>query len=127
MSSSRCILIIDDDDSIREFMGMALSDEGYRILTAAHGAAALQLIAGSRPDLILLDMRMPVMDGWEFARRYRALPGPQAPIVVLTAGRSALEAAQEIGAADSLAKPFDIQELLAVIEHQIGRDGQGQA
>ncbi len=115
MTALKCILIVDDDDAIRELVSMALGDEGYEVLAAWHGEEALALAEKTPPDLILLDMRMPVMDGWEFAQTYRERGGPQAPIVVLTAARDAAEAAAQIGAAGYLAKPFDLEALLSTV------------
>jgi len=115
MSSAGRVLVVDDDDTIRELIATALSDEGYEIQTAMHGADALHLIARWPPDLILLDMRMPVMDGWEFSEAYRQLPGPQAPIVVLTAGRDAANAASQVAAAGFVSKPFDLNSLLEIV------------
>ena len=110
------ILVVDDDDSIREFVGMALEDEGHQVVTAAQGAQALVVAAESPPDLILLDIRMPVMDGWEFARLYRQQPGPHAPIVVLSATGNPAATMQQIGAMSFLAKPFELKQLLALVE-----------
>lgn len=112
MKSNPYILVVDDDETIREFLSLALMDEGYRVNTAWHGAAALKVVAQESPDLILLDMRMPVMDGWEFARNYRQQPGPHAPIVVLTAATDAAAFASQVNAAGHLAKPFDLNELI---------------
>ncbi len=83
------ILIIEDDDLIREFMTQALEDEGYAVLSAVHGREALGIITTSHPCLILLDMCMPVMDGSEFLRNYRLMPEPRAPVIVFTASESA--------------------------------------
>lgn len=109
------ILIVDDDEGIRDIVAMALTDEGYRVVTAEHGAAALQAIARQPPAVILLDMRMPVMDGWEFARLYRQGPGPHAPIIVVTAARDASARAAQIDAEGVLAKPFGMVALLQVV------------
>lgn len=106
------ILVVDDDEHIVEFVSWALSDEGYQVLTAANGAVALDMVRECSPDLILLDMRTPVMDGWQFARSYRELPGPHAPIVVFSATRDAAQSAAEIAASGFLAKPFQLDELL---------------
>jgi two-component system, chemotaxis family, chemotaxis protein CheY len=122
MSAPR-ILVVDDDQGIGEFVGMALSDDGYVVQTALHGAAAIELIGRQAPDVILLDMRMPIMDGWEFARRYRERPGPHAPIVVMTAARDAATRASEIEADGVLAKPFDLDALLEIVAH-FARRGQ---
>jgi two-component system, chemotaxis family, chemotaxis protein CheY len=114
------VLVIDDDESIRDFLTTALTDEGYAVLTAANGQAALDLLADVSPGLILLDMRMPVMDGWEFARLYRQRPGPHAPLVVMTAARDAIDRASQIEADGLLAKPFDLDDLLAVVARFTG-------
>lgn len=115
MSEAGPILVVDDDQGIRDFVGMALTDEGYDVVTAPHGAAALELASARVPSVILLDMRMPIMDGWEFARAYRQRPGPHAPIVVFTAARDAAERAAQIAADGVLPKPFDLTELLTVV------------
>lgn len=115
MNPSRPVLVVEDDDSVRNFISLALEDEGYPVVTAPNGAAALDLVREVAPRVILLDMRMPVMDGWAFARAYRAAPGPHAPIVVLTAARDTAERAAQIDAAAYLAKPFDLDDLLAVV------------
>jgi two-component system, chemotaxis family, chemotaxis protein CheY len=116
----RRILIVDDDESIRQFIEMALADRGYEIVTAEHGRAALERIAAHPPDLILLDMRMPVMDGWAFARAYQKTPGEHAPVVVLTAARDAEEYATQIVADAYLPKPFDLKSLHEVVTELLG-------
>ncbi len=117
MTRAARVLIVEDDDGIRDLVDLVLSSAGYEILTAPDGAAALQVVGTVHPDLVLLDMRMPVMDGWEFARRYRAGPEPHAPIVVMTAARDAAQRAAEIDANGYLGKPFDVGELLALVGH----------
>ncbi len=119
MGSVKRVLVVDDDDTIRDMIAMALCDEGYEVGAAQHGADALGLLAKWLPDLILLDMRMPVMDGWEFSRTYREGPGQHAPIVVLTAGRDAATAAAQIGADGFLAKPFDLEKLLTLVAEML--------
>ena len=121
MSATRPILVVDDDPGIRGLIDLALSDEGYRVVTATDGAAALEVLAQQLPAIILLDMRMPIMDGWEFARTYRARPGPHAPIVVVTAAREATERAAQIAAEGVLPKPFRLAELLAVVATYAGQ------
>lgn len=115
MSQAGRILVVDDDESILEFIAEALADEGYEVVTAMNGADALAVSAQPAPDLILLDMRMPVMDGWEFAHTYRRAPGPHAPIVVITAARDAADSAVEIGAEGYLTKPFTLDGLLTLV------------
>jgi CheY-like chemotaxis protein len=108
------VLVIDDDDSICEFLTTALSDEGYTVTTARNGWVALAGLDAAAPDLILLDMRMPVLNGWEFANCYRARGGPHAPVVVMTAARDAAARAAQVEAEAYLAKPCDLDDLLDV-------------
>ncbi len=119
MSVAGPVLVVDDDAGIREFIDMVLSDEGYEVATASHGAAALEIIDRRPPSIILLDMRMPIMDGWAFARAYRQRPGPHAPIIVVTAARDVAERAAQIDAEGVLPKPFRLAELLSVVEQYI--------
>lgn len=114
------IMIVDDDQEIREMLEITLAEEGYDVLSASDGAAALALLEHHRPNLILLDMRMPVMDGWGFARAYALHPGPRAPILVMTAAVDANLWAREVGACASVAKPFDLNRLLDSIAVHAG-------
>ena len=116
MHATQQVLVVDDDEGIRELVAMALSSAGYDVMSAPDGAAALELLATSQPAVILLDMLMPKVDGWEFARLYEQRPGPHAPIIVLTAARDAQARAAEIKAAASLAKPFHLDALFACVE-----------
>ena len=109
------ILVVDDDTSIRSFVEMALDSVGYAVSTAGNGAEALAVTTQVQPDLILLDMRMPIMDGWTFAEQYRQQAGPHAPIVVITAATDAGERAAEIDADGFLGKPFDLDDLLRLV------------
>ena len=117
-----CVLVVEDDSVLRALIGETLEHEGHGVAIAEHGADALRWLDARRadgdppPDLILLDMRMPVMDGWAFAAAYRETPGPHAPIVAMTAAPDAAARAAEIGAASVLAKPFGLDELFAVVE-----------
>jgi PAS domain S-box-containing protein len=113
------VLVVDDDAVIRDMVLEALNDEGYGGRAAANGAEALQMVRELRPAVILLDMRMPVMDGWEFARAYQSLPEPKAPIVVMTAASDAGGRAEEIGAGAWLGKPFDLADLFEVVRRHL--------
>src|SRR5919199_497806 len=88
MGETKRVLVVEDDESIRECVQVVLEDEGYDVIEASDGAAALALLDTVWPDVILLDMLMPGMDGWAFAVAYRQRPGPHAPIVVITAARA---------------------------------------
>jgi DNA-binding response OmpR family regulator len=107
------VLVIDDDASIRRAVGIVLSDEGFQVDEAPNGRAALEAIERCHPDVILLDMKMPIMDGWEFVRRYRARYDRRAPIVVVTAAPDAAIRGAEVGADGYLSKPFDLDALIA--------------
>jgi two-component system, chemotaxis family, chemotaxis protein CheY len=118
-SGARPILVVDDDAALRRIVFALLTEEGYSVMEAPDGAAALARAREVTPGLILLDMRMPVMNGWEFARRYRAQPPPHAPIICVTAAADAAAVAArgaQIGAVASLSKPFDLDDLLALVE-----------
>lgn len=106
------ILVVDDDPHIRQMLAYALADEGYQVDEAADGRAALEMVSRRRPDVILLDMKMPGMDGWEFARLHRERHGHQIPIVVLTAAPDVARRAADIDAEGYVSKPFDLQVLL---------------
>jgi CheY-like chemotaxis protein len=113
----RQVLVIDDDEGIREVVAVAASAIGYQVVSVGDGAAALERLATSQPAVILLDMRMPTMDGWAFAQAYEHLPEPRAPVIVMTAAHDAATRAAEIKAAAYLAKPFHLVDLHACIEH----------
>jgi CheY-like chemotaxis protein len=113
------ILVVDDDESIRQIVRLCLAEEGYVIREAANGEAALKAIDTFQPELILLDLRMPVMDGWEFARRYRRGPGPHAPIVAFVAALNASKECADIDTAAILSKPFDLDDLLTAVHRQL--------
>lgn len=106
---------------------MVLADAGHRVRTAPDGRAALAAVAAEMPGVILLDMRMPVMNGWEFAREFRSRYGRACPIVVVTAAENARLRAEEIGAEDWLAKPFDLDDVLYTVERQLGGGDEGGA
>jgi CheY-like chemotaxis protein len=110
------VLIVDDDQAIRDTLRDALELEGYPVALAANGQEALQAVEHGAPALILLDMRMPVMDGWTFARELKQR-GRAIPILVMTAAQSARKWAEEVGARDFVAKPFDLDDLLGKVEN----------
>lgn len=109
------ILVVDDDPSIVTTVSEILDFEGYRVETAANGAEALRAVERRQPALVLLDMRMPVLDGWGFARELRQR-GVDLPIVVMTAAENAEGWAQEIDAAGFVSKPFDLDQLISTVE-----------
>jgi CheY-like chemotaxis protein len=109
------ILVVEDDSDLVSLMELVLTDAGYRVRTAPEGGAALARVAEEMPGLILLDMRMPGMNGWEFAREFRARHGRAAPIVVVTAAENARARAAEVEADGWLSKPFEIDDVLRIV------------
>jgi two-component system response regulator MprA len=108
------ILVVEDDRSVREAVERALTFEGYEVLTARDGAEALSVVMNEKPDVIVLDVMMPHIDGLEAARRIRAR-GDRTPILMLTARETVSDrvAGLDAGADDYLVKPFALEELLA--------------
>jgi DNA-binding response OmpR family regulator len=108
------VLVVEDDADLAALIEMILTDAGFAVRSAADGRQALARVAEKMPGLVLLDMRMPVMNGWEFAREFRARHGRAAPIVVVTAEENARLRAGEISADGWLEKPFELEDLVAV-------------
>jgi CheY-like chemotaxis protein len=121
------VLVVEDDGDLLALMEMILLDAGYRVRTARDGRAALDRVGEEMPDVILLDMRMPVMNGWEFARAFAERYGRAAPIVVVTAAENARLRAEEIGADGWLEKPFDLEAVLAAVARHLGAAADGPA
>lgn len=113
------ILVVDDEPGIRATVQAMLEIEGYVVSQAANGADALAALERERPDLILLDMRMPVLDGWGFATELRRR-GHRVPVVVMTAARDAARWASEIAASAFVSKPFRYDDLIGAIDHATG-------
>lgn len=111
------VLIVDDDAITRMSLRQLLSAAGARVVEAANGLKALEALrAGPTPDLVLLDLRMPVMDGWEFLRRWRAEASePAAAVVVFSGVSDVRDAAMDLGAAAFLPKPIDAEEVLDLL------------
>jgi CheY-like chemotaxis protein len=97
-------------------------EEGYAVSTAVNGRQALDLAKGKAFDVVLLDMAMPVMDGWQFARALQEHE-IRVPLVAMTAARSAATLAKEVTAAAYLTKPFDIETVLSAVATVVGDDG----
>jgi DNA-binding response OmpR family regulator len=118
------ILIIEDDLNILDAVAEILELEGYKVERATNGAEGLAVLERVRPALILLDMRMPVLNGWDFANALDKR-GLKVPTLVMTAAQDARKWAQEIGAEGYIAKPFHIADLLDAIEALLDKEAGG--
>jgi CheY-like chemotaxis protein len=118
----RTVLVVEDDPDLLALVQMILADAGYDVAVAADGLEALARVEERMPDVILLDMRMPVMNGWEFAHEYQARYGHAAPIVVVTAAEDARARAEEIGADAWLEKPFELDDVVRMVARFVGPD-----
>ena len=119
------VLIVEDDKNIRELLQMYLEKEGYAVTIAGDGGQGLTKFRTIKPDLVLLDVMMPVMDGWAVCRAIRA--ESQTPIIMLTA-KGELDdkvAGLKSGADDYVTKPFEMREVLARIEAVLRRTDRG--
>jgi len=119
------ILVVDDEQSVRRLLRTALAGHGYRILETGTGQAALEMLARDRPDVVLLDLGLPDLDGVEVIRRLRG-SGSRVPIIVLSSrnGETEKVEALNLGADDYVTKPFGMAELVARIRAVLRRQSQ---
>ena len=109
------VLVVDDQEAIRDTLQTALDDEGFTVETAANGQEALEILGRWKPCVVLLDLMMPVMDGWAFCAEQRRA-GDKTPIVLLSAAGELANEAKTLSAAGFIAKPFDIDHVISAIE-----------
>ena len=127
---AKTILIVEDDPNISELVQMYLEKEGYHTKIAADGGQGVALFRQVRPDLVLLDIMLPVMDGWQVCRELRKTM--KMPIIMLTAKGETEDKVSglEMGADDYIVKPFEVKELLARVHavlRRTGDDGKPQS
>jgi CheY-like chemotaxis protein len=115
MTTREDVLVVEDDPDMADAILLVLGAAGYATRSAADGKQALAAVEANMPALILLDMLMPVMNGWEFARQLHAKYQSSPPIVVVSAAEHARARSAEIEAADVLPKPFDTGDLLRIV------------
>src|SRR5512135_600053 len=121
------ILVVDDQSSVRQLLQEYLTEQGFRVITAEDGQRALYAARHDQPDLILLDIMMPKMDGYQFLRQYRQ--ERQTPVIIITAREEETDAVLglDLGADDYVIKPFRMRELMARIRAVMRRiDGASE-
>jgi DNA-binding response OmpR family regulator len=112
------VLVVDDEPQVVWMLQFSLEAEGYQTLSARDGRAALDEVREHHPSVVLLDIMMPVMDGWAFLEELQALPAEERPRVIVVSARSSLRdraKAAELGADAFVAKPFNVDDLLVVL------------
>ncbi|HEY6354619.1 MAG TPA: response regulator transcription factor [Burkholderiaceae bacterium] len=121
--SSQAVLLIDDDTTLLELLGRHLQTSGYRVATAADGQTGIQLAARTRPDLVVLDVMMPGLDGWQVCDRLHDLA--PVPIILLTAKTEEMDKLRgfRLGVDDFVSKPFSFAELAARVGAVLARAG----
>ena len=120
------VLVADDDPDVRMVLGRTLGQAGFRVATAVDGKEAPEAIAAARPDLVLLDLQMPLVNGYEVLRALRAAPATRSlPVIILTASeaRGGEERAAEAGATEYLRKPFNAEDLISRIRAHLPGEG----
>lgn len=117
---AECLLIVDDEPSIREFLEIMLSHDGYEVRTAATGEEAIKLYRQHEPDLVLTDVKMPGMSGLDLLRQIHSID-PSVPVIAITAYASADDALRAVkeGAYDYVSKPFEIDDLRIIIRNAL--------
>jgi DNA-binding NtrC family response regulator len=112
-SDIKTILVVDDDPAIQSFLKIALMDEGYEVLVAENGAVALEIIARTPPNVVILDMKMPIMDGWAFLKHYCEQVQHPAPVISMSAAVGAPVIVE--CASSSIPKPFNLDTLIDLV------------
>jgi len=120
------ILLVEDNEMNRDMLSRRLERKGFQVVLAEDGLGGVEMAASQAPDLVLMDMSLPVLDGWEATRRLKAAPGTRhIPVIALTAHAMSgdRERALEAGCDDYDTKPIELPRLLAKIEALLGGAG----
>jgi two-component system, chemotaxis family, chemotaxis protein CheY len=113
----RVVLVVEDDESIRNVIADVLEERGFRVRGAANGVEALACLDETLPDVMVLDLLMPVMHGWDFMESYaQKTNGNQIPIVVVSVNAALPRSFNHFGVHSVIAKPFDVDELLSAVD-----------
>jgi phosphoribosylglycinamide formyltransferase-1 len=119
------VLVVDDDPSIAELLRAVLAEEGYQVRLCADGAEALAAVRTARPDVMLLDIGMPVVNGIEFVKAYREeVEPPYAPIIIISARGDAQAVAADLDCDGYINKPFKVEDVLAAVADALARRGR---
>jgi CheY-like chemotaxis protein len=111
------VLVVEDDESIREVIVDVLEDRGYRVMATANGAEALAVLDTIRPDVMVLDLLMPIMHGWAFMESYvEKTDGAPVPIVVVSVNPVLPRSFDRLGVRQVVSKPFDVDDLARAVD-----------
>ena len=123
VGSPPTVLVVDDEPQVAWMLQFSLEAEGYRTFTARDGRAALEAVREHRPHLMLLDIMMPIMDGWGVLEQLNRMPEADRPRVIVVSARTSArdrDRAQELGANAFVSKPFDIDHMLQTVASLLG-------
>ncbi len=118
-NKKQCVLVVDDHPKVLRFIEIDLKLRGFDVITTVSGEEALELVKSARPDIMLLDIVMPGIDGFEVLRKLRSFT--QLPVIAISARPSNYDDAIRLGADDFMAKPFDPDEMVRKIEVRLSR------
>src|SRR5579871_2730002 len=113
--ATKTVLVVEDNDITREGLAIVLRQASFKVTLAGNGEQALASLRESRPDVVLLDMVMPVLDGWHFLQQVKAENVPDLPIIIVTATVLTREWAQQQGCCGFIRKPIEMAEMLEEI------------
>ncbi|HEX5938970.1 MAG TPA: response regulator [Dehalococcoidia bacterium] len=115
------VLVVEDDERIQRLVELVLRGEGYCVLQASDGRRALELLDREKPDLVILDLMLPLLDGWTLREKMRQQPATaEIPVILMSAVRNLRETARQLQVADYLSKPFEIDDLVRSVRLRLG-------
>src|SRR5436309_2088546 len=112
MAPSSRVLVVDDDEGLRETLGEVLTDDGFEVRVAWNGRDALEKLDGWEADVVILDVMMPIMDAFGFQSALDARSEPAPPVILLSAAPGLSYAAEDLRAVSVIPKPFHLRELI---------------
>jgi len=116
-SNDRLVLVVEDEEAIREVITDVLEERGFGVVCTRNGAEAIQFLQKARPEVVVLDLLMPVMHGWAFMEEYvERIDGAPIPIVIVSVNPALPRSFEQFGVKRILAKPFDLDDLADAVE-----------